>query len=63
MLLAKRSVAKRSMRTGKQGTGGATVQAHWVPCLIWINKPLQPDFDATEDRQTDKGNEQGLNSI
>ena len=27
------------------------MQEHWELCLIWTNKPLQPYFDATEDRQ------------
>ena len=39
------------------------MRAHSALCLIWTNKPLQPDFDATEDRQTDVGDEHGLNLI
>ena len=39
MLLAKRSVAKRSMRKTGRGRG---VRAQWARCLTWQNKALQP---------------------
>ena len=51
------------------GSGGAGVRAgvraHCAGCLIWTNEPLQSDFDAKEDRQTDVGDEQteGLHLI
>ena len=42
------------MGIGKRGRG---VRAQFARCLIWRNEPLQPDFDAKEDKQTDVGNE------
>ena len=41
------------------------VQAQCSRCLIWTHEPLQPDFDAKEDRQTDVGDKQteGLHLI
>ena len=34
------------------GRGGCGRRAECLRCLIWTNKPLQPDFEAKEDRQT-----------
>ena len=39
MLLAKRSVAKRSIRKGERGRGKL---AQWARCVIVLNKPLPP---------------------
>ena len=43
----------------------AAVRAQGARCLIWTNEPLQSDFDAKEDRQTDVGDEhtEGLHLI
>ena len=35
---------------GKGGEGG--IRNRWPRCLTWIIKPLQPDFEAKEDRKT-----------
>ena len=47
-----REAWRRPMKVGKRGRG---MQANWLLYLIWANKPLQPDFNDTEDRQTDVG--------
>ena len=57
------SQEERGEEVDEEGEAGRGVRAHWALCLIWTNKPLQPDFDGTEDRPTDVGDEQGLNSI
>ena len=44
-------------REASEGSGrgeaeGSGVRAECLRCLHWTNKPLQPDFEAKEDRQT-----------
>ena len=54
------------MGMGKRGRGvRAGVREQCARSLIWTNEPLQPDFDAKEDRQTDVGDEltEGLHLI
>ena len=50
VLLLKRRPTKRPPRRGRGG--GAGVRNRWLRCLIWIGKPLQPDCEAKEDKQT-----------